>query len=233
MTETVDFPTPRPPGAKNGGKGSARVKRGRLAALVALLRAGGDHSASALAARLGVTPRTIWRDVETLRENGVPVIGTRGRGYRLDSTTALPPLHLSLAEIEALHLALAVLADATDTGLARAAMSLADKLDAALPENAPEAAKWGFALHPFASGAEGAAHVPLLRSAIRGGKLLRLTRHGHAPALITPKSLAYVGRAWRLTYEAEGQAEGQSVEIDIAEITRLIDTGATAPGAST
>lgn len=222
MTETVDFPPPAPRTRKGKGKGSAQGKRERLAALVARLRTGGDHSASALAAALNVTPRTIWRDVDTLRENGVPVTGTRGRGYSMEDSAALPPLHLSLAEIEALHLALAVLSDATDPGLAAAAVSLADKFDAALPENAPGAADWGFALHPFASGNEGAAHVPLLREAIREKKLLRLTRQGGAPELITPKSLTYVGRAWRLVYEADTGLE----EIDIAEITRLIDTGA-------
>ena len=66
-------------------------------------------SSRALAQDLGVSVRTIYRDMEVLAASGVPVEGTRGYGYTVQAAITLPPLNLTEAELEALHLALAVL----------------------------------------------------------------------------------------------------------------------------
>ena len=50
----------------------------RLFDLMQLLRGGRLRTAAELAARTGVSTRTIWRDMETLAASGVPVEGTRG-----------------------------------------------------------------------------------------------------------------------------------------------------------
>ncbi|SDB89579.1 HTH domain-containing protein [Sanguibacter gelidistatuariae] len=67
---------------------------GRLLTLLSLLQARRDWPGDALAGRLGVSPRTVRRDVDRLRELGYPVRATKGPdgGYRLDAGSELPPL---------------------------------------------------------------------------------------------------------------------------------------------
>ncbi len=67
---------------------------GRTLAILSLLQAQREWSGDALAARLGVTSRTIRRDFTRLRELGYPVEAARGPGglYRLAPGTRLPPL---------------------------------------------------------------------------------------------------------------------------------------------
>src|SRR5512140_3525912 len=57
-------------------------------------------TAEALAERFGVTVRTIYRDLDALRDGELPVHAERGRGggYALDRAYTLPPLALSARE---------------------------------------------------------------------------------------------------------------------------------------
>ena len=66
----------------------------RLLRLLSLLQARRDWPGEALAERLEVSPRTVRRDVDRLRDLGYPVRATKGPegGYRLDAGTDLPPL---------------------------------------------------------------------------------------------------------------------------------------------
>jgi len=61
--------------------------------------------------------RTIYRDMDTLVLSGVPVAGERGIGYMMTAPITLPPLNLTLTELEALHLGMAVVGEAADDEL--------------------------------------------------------------------------------------------------------------------
>jgi len=80
----------------------------RLLSLLSLLQARRDWPGEALADRLGVSPRTVRRDVDRLRELGYPVHATRGPdgGYRLEAGTQMPPLLLDDEQAVALVVAL-------------------------------------------------------------------------------------------------------------------------------
>ncbi|NNF72520.1 MAG: HTH domain-containing protein, partial [Rhodobacteraceae bacterium] len=80
----------------------------RLFELIQILRDGRLHRATDMAEALGVSQRTIYRDMDTLIASGVPVEGERGVGYMMTAPITLPPLNLTMAELEALHLGMAV-----------------------------------------------------------------------------------------------------------------------------
>jgi len=90
-------------------------------------------TADALAKDLGVSVRTVYRDIETLQAQGAPVEGEAGVGYVLRPGFVLPPLMFSVDEIEALVLGVSWVADRDDPGLASAARNLVAKVKAVLP----------------------------------------------------------------------------------------------------
>jgi predicted DNA-binding transcriptional regulator YafY len=87
-------------------------KKSRLFALAEALRARRTGvTAGELAARFGVTIRTIYRDLEALQDSGLPLRADRGRGggYALDKSYQLPPINFTAREA-ALLIALARMA---------------------------------------------------------------------------------------------------------------------------
>jgi predicted DNA-binding transcriptional regulator YafY len=82
----------------------------RLLSLLSLLQARRDWPGSLLAERLDVSPRTVRRDVDRLRELGYPVQAVKGPdgGYRLDAGTELPPLLFDDEQAVALAVALQI-----------------------------------------------------------------------------------------------------------------------------
>lgn len=106
----------------------------RLLRLLGLLQGRIDWTAEDLAARLGVTTRTIRRDISRLRELGYPVeaMAGPGGGYRLGAGGKLPPLLLD--DEEALAVALGLRNNITFVGgLEEASLSAMGKLEQVLP----------------------------------------------------------------------------------------------------
>jgi len=199
----------------------------RLFELIQILRDGKLHRAQEMADALEVSARTIYRDMDTLVASGVPVAGERGVGYMMTAPITLPPVNLTMAELEALHLGVAVLTEAADPELQQAAKSLAAKIDAVLPENrvAPQAG-WGFAVYPFADAAAGFRHMPDLRRAIRGKNKLDLRYESLggdiSTRIVRPLQLEYWGRVWTCTVWCELRWDFRVFRVDhILELTVL------------
>ncbi|GGL18697.1 DeoR family transcriptional regulator [Sphaerisporangium melleum] len=95
---------------------------GRLLALLSLLQVRRDWPGALLAERLEVSPRTVRRDVDRLRELGYPIAAAKGPdgGYRLDAGTRLPPLLFDDEQAVALAVALQ-LATTAGAGIEEAA----------------------------------------------------------------------------------------------------------------
>ncbi len=198
------------------------TRKDRLYDLIDLLRDGKTHRAEALAQRFGVSVRTIYRDMDRLAASGLPLLGTRGSGYRLTPGISLPPLTLSEEELEALNLGLAIVAQAADDRLRRAADSLTARIDSALPATTiAEAAQWADVLSPFADPARNLRHMPLLRSALQARQKVRLTYTGAdgtvTDHVIRPLHLGYVGRIWTLAAWCEGRAAFRVFRLDLME----------------
>jgi predicted DNA-binding transcriptional regulator YafY len=89
-------------------------------------------SAQVLAETLGVTMRTIYRDIATLQGMGAPIRGEGGVGYQLEKGYFLPPLHFDDNELDALIIGLRLAAARGDHGLGTSANSVLAKIEAVL-----------------------------------------------------------------------------------------------------
>ena len=107
----------------------------RLFSLLSLLQTPREWAGSELADRLGVTPRTIRRDIDRLRELGYPVEATMGPegGYRLVAGAAMPPLLLDDEEAVAIALGLRTAAGNAVEGIGEASVRALAKLEQVLP----------------------------------------------------------------------------------------------------
>lgn len=90
-------------------------------------------TAQALAHDMGVSLRTIYRDVDELRGLGAVIDGEAGFGFTLIEDATLPPLGFEDDELEALVLGLRDVAVIADPALAKAATSALAKIQARVP----------------------------------------------------------------------------------------------------
>ncbi|QCO02285.1 YafY family transcriptional regulator [Azospirillum argentinense] len=90
-------------------------------------------SGHVLADELGVSLRTIYRDIATLQAQGARIDGEPGVGYLLQPGFLLPPLMFAEEEIEALALGIRWVADRADGALGAAAQNALAKIAAVLP----------------------------------------------------------------------------------------------------
>lgn len=104
-----------------------------LALMQALRNRRPPVTAQQLADDTGVSLRTLYRDIESLRGMGAIIDGTAGYGYALTEDAALPPMMFDDEEIEALVLGLREVQAIGDSALAEAAAAALSKLQARLP----------------------------------------------------------------------------------------------------
>jgi predicted DNA-binding transcriptional regulator YafY len=91
-------------------------------------------TAARLAEETGVSLRSLYRDIDSLRAAGAVIDGERGFGYRLTEDIALPPQTFTRLEIEALVLGLAEVQHMGEPALATAAGAVLSKVTATLPD---------------------------------------------------------------------------------------------------
>lgn len=120
-----------------GGRlpGVATTTSGRLLQLLSLLQRRPYWGGAELAARLGVSTRTVRRDVQRLRDLGYPVdaVAGEGGGYELGVGGALPPLLLDDDEATAIAVSLGLSTGSAVRGIEGPALAALAKLDRLLP----------------------------------------------------------------------------------------------------
>ncbi|HZU53071.1 MAG TPA: YafY family protein [Holophagaceae bacterium] len=173
----------------------------RLFQIVQLLRRDRLSTGAKLARELGISPRTLYRDISDLMASGVPIESEAGVGYRLPRHFELPPLMFTADEIEALVAGARMVEAWADPGLQEAARSLLRKAEAVLPsrrklEDLPILVP-DFHVPPAV-----AAFLGELRVALRERRKIRvryLRGDGEASErVLRPVALAFWGRGWSL-----------------------------------
>ena len=146
----------------------------RLLDLIQLLRRHRYPASGAkLAAELGISVRTLYRDIATLQAQGASIDGAPGLGYVLRPGFVLPPLMFTQEEIEALALGTRWVADRADTHLANAARNALAKIAAVLPtELKSEMEASALLVGPGEALAAGDIELGTIRQAIRAERKL-------------------------------------------------------------
>jgi len=119
------------------GRGSAIEKLERLDQLIGKLKAGEAHTAANLAEELGVSLRTMMRDLKTLRDKGYPIDADKGRGggVRLYPRWGVGRLTMNYREVIDLLLALNVLEKLNSQLFLNNLESVKNKLYASFPDS--------------------------------------------------------------------------------------------------
>lgn len=146
---------------------------GRALALLSCFTSRAHWSGTELARRLGVTTRTLRRDIDRLRSLGYDIDATSGTagGYRLGAGAAVPPLFLDTDEAVAVVTALLVASGDQTTGMVDASMRALAKLHHVLP-------------------------APVQRRADAVRRVARTAAVGHAPA-VDPHCVAVLAESCR------------------------------------
>jgi len=198
----------------------------RTLRLLSLLQARRYWPGAELAGRLQVSPRTLRRDVDRLRELGYPIQAQRGAdgGYQLAAGTALPPLLVEDEEAVALVIGLQAAAQSAVEGIAESSVRALAKVVQVMParlRRRVEAlsamtvpASWGSA--PRAAVDPGILTTVAL--ACRDSERLRFsyTAAGgeHTDRHVEPHRLVMLGRRWYLVGYDLGRHDWRSFRVD-------------------
>jgi predicted DNA-binding transcriptional regulator YafY len=184
-------------------------------------------TAEALALMLSVSCRTIYRDIATLQAMGAPIAGEAGIGYQLAGGYFLPPLNLTVDEMEAIVLGAALVAQRADDGLAAAARSARAKITAGLPE----AVRANYAAAPLLAHSRrntdtvAARWLTLLRRAILERRRLSMSYldlSGHlSERTVRPLGLTVFDQAWLLTGWCEMRNDFRNFRLDFVQALSL------------
>jgi predicted DNA-binding transcriptional regulator YafY len=196
---------------------------GRLLQLLSLLQARRDWPGAELADRLGVSGRTIRRDVERLRQLGYPVDSLTGPagGYRLRAGTAMPPLLLDDEEAIAIAVGLRTAARASVTGIEETAVRALVKLEQVLPRHLRrrvQALGAATVSPPLGGPTVDPQHLSVIAAACRDSERLRFayrSRDGtDTRREVEPHAVVNLGRRWYLLAWDRRREDWRSFRID-------------------
>jgi len=156
-------------------------------------------SGTALAQEVGVSLRTLYRDIASLQAQGADIEGEPGVGYVMRPGFMLPPLMFSEDEIEALVLGSRWVADRADDPLGNAARNALAKIAAVLPANLRDSLDASALLVGPGESMLGGADHAAIRGAIRAARKLVVTYEDKEGAMsrrtIWPFAFGFFDRA--------------------------------------
>lgn len=198
--------------------------------LLALLQTHRYWPGTELADRLEVSPRTVRRDVDRLRDLGYPVDATRGAtgGYQLQAGASLPPLLLEDDEAVAIAVGLRSAAGGGVSGVEEASVRALTKIVQVMPKRLQrrvDALQDYTVPAPFSGPTIDAVALSTLAQACRDSERLRFayTRYDRATAdrLVEPHRLVSLGRRWYLVAWDLERHDWRSFRVDRLTDPRL------------
>ncbi len=195
----------------------------RLLRLLSLLQTHRDWSGPELADRLGITERTVRRDVDRVRQLGYPVHATPGSGggYRLGTGAVLPPLLLTDEEAVAIAVGLRSATLAGLSGIQESAVQALAKLEQLLPSRLRHRVHTLQSTIVPLSGPGPTADIDVLlavASAVRDQQQLRADYRTHGDTrtrrVLEPHRIVHAGRRWYLVAWDVERADWRTFRLD-------------------
>lgn len=208
---------------------------GRALQLLSLLQTNRFWPCAELAARLGVTERTVRRDLDRLRELGYPVDSTSGRygGYRLATGAHVPPLILDDEEAVAVAIGLRYAAEAAISGIDETSLRALAKIEALLPHRLRRRVS---ALHSSVASLRRAVDddvihpesLSVFAAACRDHEHVRFdyrrTREERSRRHVEPHQLVTAGRRWYLVAWDRDRGDWRTFRLDRIQAPRPVGT---------
>jgi predicted DNA-binding transcriptional regulator YafY len=184
-------------------------------------------SAESLATELGVSVRTIYRDIQDLQSQGVPIDGEAGVGYVL-TNGSLPPLMLTLGELQALLLGSKMVSHWTDPVFREQAENAIRKIEAVVPDTLKQALDdypIMVASYDYDDRCQQATRV--VREAIDARRCVELSYKdvNGTPSLriIEPLGMVYWGGKWTLVAYCQLRQDYREFRIDRVVAAKCCD----------
>jgi predicted DNA-binding transcriptional regulator YafY len=207
----------------------------RLFLVVQALRGRRAVPARRLAETLGVSVRTVYRDVVDLQLSGVPIEGAAGLGYTLRGGAEVPPLMFTREELEALVVGARLTDAIAGDRLSRGARRALVKIEAVLPEDLRNRTERSRVFAPRTRRhAATRAQLDALHAAVDARRVVRL-RYLRADGVasdrdVEPLCLAFWGTAWTLGAWCRLRRDFRNFRLDrIAGLAVLDETAAETP----
>ena len=187
-------------------------------------------TARELSVDLGVSVRSIYRDIADLQSMGAPIRGEGGVGYIMERGYFLPSLSFDSDELDAIVLGLRLVAERSPPALDKAAQRAAAKIASSLGE----ARKREMIEHPLEVGPSRAAAAvadagpfATLRTAIARGEMLRIIYRNalgkESVRLARPLGLTVFDDAWLLTIWCESADDFRHLRVDRIQSVETTD----------
>ncbi|MEW7006436.1 helix-turn-helix transcriptional regulator [Lentilitoribacter sp. EG35] len=193
----------------------------RLFEIVQLLRGKRLRTAEFIAAELGVSQRTIYRDISGLMASGIPIEGERGVGYLINQPIDLPPLHFTPLELKALRLGADMVKAIADTEMAAAAEEASFKIIDALPTNRRTMSIRPSTAVYIESDAELRETLGIIRGAVDNHDKVEIDYRDKAGQatnrVMRPLGLEYWGHVWTCTTWCELRDDFRVFRVDLIE----------------
>ena len=191
----------------------------RLFQIILLIGNAQSISGNQIARSMGVTVRTVYRDIRDLIKSGVPIQGEAGVGYRMKRGYQIPPLMFTDEEMQSLYLGVSIVRAWADVGMASASAQVLAKVEAVLPAAARPKMAYGAMIVP-------GQHVPAvisdnlsaLRGAISLGRKVAFSYPRpfaeRIDRVVQPLILAYWGGCWTLGAWCEFARDFRTFRVD-------------------
>ena len=199
-----------------------------LALLQALRRHRRAVSGQTLAQEVGVSIRTLYRDIASLQSQGASIDGSPGIGYVMKPGFMLPPLMFRPEEMEALALGLRWVADRGDRGLSSGAREAMAKIAAVMPTELRREFEASALLVGGGRKLKAAAvESDLLRTAIRAERKLRIayrdSKGAASQRVVWPFALVYFEQSRVLSAWCELRGDFRNFSSDRIVDAELLD----------
>jgi predicted DNA-binding transcriptional regulator YafY len=185
-------------------------------------------TATHLAERLGVSERTVYRDIRDLILSGTPIDGEAGVGYRIRAGYDLPPLMFDRDEIQALVLGARIVRQFGDPALARACDAILVKVAAVVPKDLVSLVAETQLFVPSTIGAGRSADaLTVAREALNARRKLDLS-YAKADGAATrrtvrPLGIFFWGQIWTLAAWCELRQDFRNFRLDRIAASTLLD----------